>query len=131
MIRVLGIVILLTVLPATAWSGKGNRSGFYDNLRYIDEADDYVGARLDVRDGPNPTVEFELCEGWCNGAEVFPARILGDQIQFTYLSRWIDQAGAAGADAIPVSGRFVRRGVMLKVGDAPPELLRLRRAKAN
>jgi len=118
-------------MPVSAWSVKPDRSGFYDNLRYIAEADDYVGARLDVRDGANPTVEFELCEGWCNGAEAFPATIEGDRIRFTYLFRKISADGVPSADPIPVSGRFVRRGVMLKIGDARPELLRVRRARAN
>ena len=127
MIRALFLAIILAAVPAAGWSAKPDRSGFYDNLRYIAEADDYVGVRLDVRDGPQPAGEFELCEGWCNGSDVFPARMDGSTISFVYQSRRVSENGQAGSDPVAVSGRFVRRGIWLKIGDAPAEFLRLRR----
>ena len=127
LVRLCVVAIVLscvTGLAANVNAAAPHRSGHYNNRRYIEEADDYVGARIDVREGPSPTVEFELCEGWCNGSEVFPAKIDGDSISFTYLSRWVSSDGHKSADSIPVTGRFVRRGLLLKIGDAPPELLR-------
>jgi hypothetical protein len=114
----------LAGLSVGAHAATARHAGLYNNIRYIEEADDYVGARIDVRPGPNPTVEFELCEGWCNGSEVFPAKIDGDRITFTYLSRWVSSDGGEGAHSISMTGRFVRRGLWLRIGDAPPELLR-------
>ncbi len=124
-LRVFAIVLLCGIAGATNVDAAGPRhGGHYNNVRYIEEADDYVGARINVREGPRPTVEFELCEGWCNGSEVFPAKIDGDRISFTYLARWVSENGRKGADSIPVTGRFVRQGLLLKIGDQPPELLR-------
>jgi len=120
---------LSLAMGSTATAARSSHSGHYENIRYIGEADDYVGARIEVREGDRPTVDFELCEGWCNGSEIFPATIDGDRITFTYQSRWRTQDGREGADSIRVSGRFVRQGLMLKIGDAPAELLRRRKSR--
>lgn len=127
---VLPLSLLLIALagPPVA-AAELSHSGFYTNLRYIAEADDYVGIRLEVRQGSQSTVEFELCEGWCNGAETFPAVISGDRISFTYLQRSTDQAEHETFVQVPVTGHFKRRSVMLKVGDEPAERLKLQRRK--
>lgn len=68
-------------------------AGDYTNLQYISEAGDYVGLNLSVRPGPSPTVSYELCEGWCNGALVFPAEIKDRTIRFIAREDLKDQDG--------------------------------------
>lgn len=112
-------------MPAQAATGH---AGLYDNVRYIAEADDYVGARITVRTGPRPTVEFENCMGVCSDPEVFPAKIEGDRLSFTYVMQSVDQDGRPSPHSYPVTGRFVRGGLILKVGYGEPEKLRKRRS---
>lgn len=125
-------VLVLTLAAVAGTSGvaaQPDHSGYYTNLRYIPGADDYVGIRLDVRQGASSTVEFEVCEGWCNGAETYPANIAGDRIAFTYRQRLNDGFGHETVVQVPVTGRFERRGVVVKVGDQPPERLKWERRK--
>ncbi|HJV40835.1 hypothetical protein, partial [Caulobacter sp.] len=91
-----------------------DHSGFYTDLKYIAEADDYLGFRIDVHQGPKSTVEFELCEGSCYGGETLPATIEGDQISFVHEVSWTDSVGNAGITRTPVTGRFVKGGLMLR-----------------
>ena len=129
--HILWPLALLSVMTASASSAadRAVHGGLYDSVRVSAVTGDQGGVRIRVNDGASPTVDFELCEGWCNGSEVFPAKIDGDRITFTYLSRWVSEGGRPGADSISVSGRFVRDGLMLKIGDVPPELVR--RAKSR
>jgi hypothetical protein len=113
----------VTIAGASSAADRAVHGGLYDSVWISTLTGDQGGVRIRVDDGPSPTVDFELCEGWCNGSEVFPAKIDGDRITFIYMSRWVSESGAPGADSIPVSGRFVRGGLMLKIGDAPPELV--------
>lgn len=98
-------------------------AGHYDNVRYVEEAGDLVGYRVTVRTGPKPTVAFEICQGECNGARVFPAWIEGDRISFGYA-----RGGLSSMPAVPVTGRFVRDGLILQFAKEPPEKLRKRKA---
>jgi hypothetical protein len=116
------------MLVSGAAQAAPERAGYYENLRYITEVDDYVGVRMTVSTGPAPSVDFELCQGWCNGSEVFPAVIDGDRIAFTYVSRGETRDGQVVTHATPVTGRFVRGGVILTIGDGEPEKLRRRRS---
>ena len=129
--HILCAVALLGAMTAGASSAadRAGHGGLYDSVRISTVTGDQGGVRIRVYDGPSPTVDFELCEGWCNGSEVFPAKIDGDRLTFTYVSRWVSEGGAPGADSIRVSGRFVRDGLMLKIGDAPPELVRRARPR--
>jgi hypothetical protein len=131
--RISLLVIALSAVcgpSLAAGAAKVDRSGSYDNVRYIEVADDYVGVRAEVRDGPRPTVDFEVCEGWCNGSEVFPATITGDRISFTYMQRSVDVDGRKSTESIAVTGRFVRRGLLLKIGEGDEELLPKARRRA-
>lgn len=81
----------------------------YTNLRYIAEADDYVGLNLSISAGPSPVVSYELCEGWCNGPLSFPARIEGGVIRFTVKQELVDQAGNAAPPLVyRVEARLIR-----------------------
>jgi hypothetical protein len=115
---------LSAALSGVAIAASPNHSGFYKHLVHIEEADDYVGAQIQVMDGPKPRVRFELCEGWCNGAHVFPARIDGDRINFVLVENLTDSEGRKSVSQMPVSGRFTKRGLVLRVNGGPPELLR-------
>jgi len=81
----------------------------YTNLRYIAEADDYVGLNLGISTGLSPVVSYELCEGWCNGALSFPAKIESGVIRFTVKQELVDQAGNAAPPLVyRVEARLVR-----------------------
>jgi len=124
MVTLRSVLACAVVFAAASAHAAPDHAGRYDNLRYIDEADDYVGARLTVKTGPRPTVDFELCEGWCNGSQVFPAKIEGDRLSFTYVIQSVDQNGRPSPHSLPVTGRFVKGGLILKIGDGEPEKLR-------
>ncbi len=81
----------------------------YTNVRYIPEADDYVGLNLSVSAGPNPVVSYELCEGWCNGPLSFPANVGSGIIRFTVRQELTDQAGNPAPPLVyRVEARLVR-----------------------
>lgn len=81
----------------------------YTNLRYIAEADDYVGLNLGISTGQAPVVSYELCEGWCHGPLTFPAKIENGVIRFTVKQELVDQAGNAASPLVyRVEARLVR-----------------------
>jgi hypothetical protein len=126
--RQLAIAFLVAAVAAPiVHAAPRDHSGFYDNVRYIAEADDYVGVRVGVRQGATTQVEFEVCGGWCNGPETLPATISGDRLTFTFQRRWTGQGGRETIEQVSVAGRFTRGGLILNIGDEPPERLKLRR----
>jgi hypothetical protein len=118
---IIGVVFLAN--PFHALAVGRNHSGIYGNVRYIAKADDYVGARIEVRQSTATKVVFQLCEGSCSEPQTYTAKIEGDRISFGYMVIWSASNGNHGADDVVVSGRFVKRGLMLKVGEAEAELL--------
>jgi hypothetical protein len=123
----LAIALLIAAALSIAQAAPRDRSGFYDNVRYIAEADDYVGVRVGVRQGATTQVEFEVCGGWCNGAETLPATVSGDRLTFVFQRRWTGQGGRETIEQVHVVGRFTPGGLILNIGDEPPERLKLRR----
>ncbi|WP_145998389.1 hypothetical protein [Caulobacter flavus] len=124
----LACALMLVAGTAHAAPDRAGHAGHYDNVRYIAEADDYVGARVTVRTGAQPSVVFENCMGVCSDPEVLPARIEADRLSFTYVMRSVDQDGRPAPHSYPVTGRFVRGGLILKIGEGEPEKLRKRKA---
>jgi hypothetical protein len=92
------------------------RGGLYENVRISSETGDESGVRIRVNDGPSPTVDFTLCEGACLDMERFPVKIDGDRLSFVYVERNTDLAGNPVSETrAKIEGRFVRRGLMVKV----------------
>ncbi|MBN9319362.1 MAG: hypothetical protein J0I28_06735 [Caulobacterales bacterium] len=74
---------LLAAGPAASTADLAAWSGPYSDVRYIAEADDYVGTNLEILPESLPKVRYELCEGWCNGATVYPATLEYGVLRFT------------------------------------------------
>lgn len=74
---------LVLAISSGCEAAPADVAGRYSNVRHIPVADDYVGLNLEISNGPRPTVRYELCEGWCNGALVFPARVQDGVVRFT------------------------------------------------
>jgi len=110
----IGTALALTALAApSALGAPAGRVEMYTNLKYIAEADDYVGLNLRIRRGITPSVDYELCEGWCNGSLRFPATIEGSTIRFTVRQPlWNEK----GQPAEPTVYRVVARKVQTKRG---------------
>lgn len=89
----LSALILSVSLVSHAYAADPPGAGRYSNVRYIPEADDYVGLNLEISPGPKPTVSYELCEGWCNGALNVPAENRDGMIRFTVRDELQDQDG--------------------------------------
>jgi hypothetical protein len=83
----------------------------YSNVRHIPEADDYLGLNLGVLSGMSPKVSYELCEGWCNGASIFPAEISKAVIRFTVQEELHDQDGKPVPNVYRVEAKLVRTGL--------------------
>ncbi|WP_165188184.1 hypothetical protein [Caulobacter soli] len=111
-----GILVLGLTTAAAKPSGH---SGVYDNIRSFEETGDIVGARVEVFDGPKPYAVVRICEGECPEPAKVPATITGDTIAFTYILPSNPPA------TLHVTGRFTRRGLMLRTGlDEGEQLLR-------
>jgi hypothetical protein len=125
---------LALALAACAHAPQGPPPpGAYSNLRYIAEAGDYIGTNLKILgDGPTRTVDYELCEGWCNGSRKFPAAVRGDTLTFTARQDVVNGRGEPAAPwiyRVVVGWRRTLLGVRLIVTtpDQPsqaPEVLR-------
>jgi hypothetical protein len=108
-----GVALVACVLTAFS-AGHADAAdpppaGRYSNLRYIPEAGDYIGLKLEIFSAPRPSVSYELCEGWCNGARTFPAEISGGIIRFTVRQELKDQDGKPAAPRVyRVEARLVR-----------------------
>ena len=85
--------LLAATLASCAHAATLPGAGRYSSVRYIPEADDYLGLNLEILPGPGPEVRYELCEGWCNGALKFPAEITKGTIRFTVREELKDQDG--------------------------------------
>jgi len=112
--------VVLTALgvmaASTAFAAAPSRSGLYDNVQISNVTGDQGGVRIRVNEGPSPTVDFELCEGGCVGLHRFPAKIEGDHLSFVYVEHYTDAQGRpAGETRARVDGRFVAKGLMLKI----------------
>jgi len=117
MTTVLAGVLILGLTTAAA-KPRGH-SGVYDNTTSIEETGDVVGARVEVFDGPKPYAVVRICEGECPEAAKVPATIKGDTIAFTYILPSNPPA------TLHVTGRFTRRGLVLRTGlDEKEQLLR-------
>lgn len=91
----------------TAAEPAGER---YSNVRHIVEAGDDVGLNLALRDG---AVDWELCEGWCNGARRIAAVTGADGVvRFTVREGLFNPDGSAAAPVIyRVEARVARGGL--------------------
>ena len=104
------------LLATSAWAAGPSHSGYFDSVRVSAETGDEGGIRIQVNDGPSPTVDFALCEGACHDPLRFPAKIEGDRISFVFVEPLFDMKGAkAGESRAKVEGRFVSRGLLLKM----------------
>lgn len=104
-------LVAIALLSASAGSANAEPpwTGKYSNLRYISEADDYVGLNLEISVDPTPRVRYELCEGWCNGALEFPAEINGGVLRFVVRQDLVDQDGKPAAPVVyRAEARFLR-----------------------
>jgi hypothetical protein len=112
------ILLPLALLSALAAGSAtaGDRGGLYDSVQISTVTGDEGGIRLQVNDGPSPTVDFTLCEGACLASHRFPAKIEGDRLTFVYVEANTDVQGRpAGETRALVEGRFVPKGLMLKI----------------
>jgi hypothetical protein len=115
------ILVGLLALGLTAGAKPAKtRSGIWDNIRSIEETGDIVGARIEVFDGSKPHVLARICEGDCPVEAVrSPAVIKDDTIAFDY------RMDSNPPETLHVTGRFTRRGLVLKTyPDADEQLLR-------
>jgi hypothetical protein len=102
-------LLLAAALAGGAQAADIPAVGRYSSLRHVPDTDDYLGLNLEILPGPSPTVRYELCEGWCNGAQDFPAQIEGGTIRFTVRQELRDQTGAAVSPRVyRVEARVVR-----------------------
>jgi hypothetical protein len=116
--HILWSVVLLGVVTVGAASAadRPSRGGLYDSVQISTVTGDEGGVRLQVNDGPSPTVDFTLCEGACLAPHRFPAEITGDRLSFVYVEALTDVHGRpSGEIRARVEGRFVAKGVMLKI----------------
>jgi hypothetical protein len=111
------VLILAGCLLATgAWAANPSRSGYFDSVSVSPRTGDEGGIRIQVNDGPSPTVDFALCEGACLDLVRFPAKIEGDRISFVYVEDGFDRDGKKVSETrARVDGRFVSRGLLLKM----------------
>jgi hypothetical protein len=114
-----GVLALAGLMVCSLASAAGPpRPGHYSSVRSIPEAGDQLGVYLVVHGGPRPSVEFENCEGVCNGPRPFPAAVSGGALRFTARTRLTDTAGRLVADRsyrVVVREVGTRRGPRLVV----------------
>ena len=111
-----GCLLVMSIWFTSAWAASPSRSGFFDSVRVSAETGDEGGIRIQVNDGPSPTVDFALCEGACHEPLRFPAKIEGDRLTFLFVEPLLDMKGAkTGETRAKVEGRFVARGLMLRM----------------
>lgn len=118
------LILASCVLATSAGAASPSRSGYFDSVRVSAETGDEGGIQIQVNDGPSPTVDVSLCEGACHDPIRFPAKIKGDRISFLYVEPLFDLKGAkAGETRAKVEGRFVSRGLLLKMDflDSPDD----------
>ncbi|WP_343698473.1 hypothetical protein [Caulobacter sp.] len=103
-------------LASSAEAELYSRSGYFDSVRVSPESGDQGGIRIQVNDGPLPTVEFALCEGSCGEPDFFPATIQGDRLSFVFTEPRYDRSGQkSGERRANVDGKFVAKGLLLKI----------------
>lgn len=106
----------LLMVAGTAIAGPVSRSGYFDSVSISAETGDEGGIRIQVNDGPSPTVDFSLCEGACHDPIRFPAQIEGDRLSFLFVEPLFDAKGAKVSETrARVDGRFTARGLLLKM----------------
>jgi len=98
LIALYAAMFMLFAGPASA--ADAPLAGRYSNVRYIAEADDYVGLNLEIGPGSAPSVSYELCEGWCNGPHSFPARVADGVLRFTVREDLFDAEGKPVAPTV-------------------------------
>lgn len=114
--RQTALILATCLLAGSALAASPSRSGYFDSVRVSPETGDEGGIRIQVNDGPSPTVDFVLCEGSCHDYLRFPAKIEGDRLTFTYSEPLFDVKGVkSGETRAKVEGRFVSRGLLLKM----------------
>jgi hypothetical protein len=124
------IAVLLTssavlAAPATA---STDPSGVYSSVRYIPEAGDLLGMKVEVRTKPRPVVVVTICEGECQGGRTWPAVIRGRQISFSVVERLSDGQGErARRLTLSFVGRLEGHVLVVRqlgAGDVPDERLK-------
>lgn len=110
------LILAGCLLATSVWAASASRSGYFDSVRISAQTGDEGGIRIQVNDGPSPTVDFALCEGACHEPLRFPAKIDGDRISFLFVEPLLDLNGAkSGETRAKVEGRFVSRGLLLRM----------------
>ncbi|MBC6983729.1 hypothetical protein [Caulobacter sp. 17J80-11] len=109
-----------TPAPATA---AADPSGVYSSVEYVEEAGDLLGMEIELHAGHEPTVIVTDCEGECFGGKVWPATIVGDQINFTVVQDdLVDSEGTlVRGERIRYAG-WVKGSVLVLTSPDLPEL---------
>jgi len=109
------------VMPARAANDLG---GTYSSVRNHPYTGDVMGAEVEVRTTPRPTVVVTICEGSCWGGKVWPAVITKHQISFSVVEDLVDQDGRPVPQRLNFVATFEGGSLVLKQKGVPAEKLR-------
>jgi hypothetical protein len=125
--RLVALLVLVSFIPMSAYAARLPASA-YSDVRYIAEADDLVGMELRLHRGPNPGIDFVLCEGGCYDQVYLPITPTANGFTFVYRQKTRDEHGQPAADNVMrFTATYRGKDIIVRMKGAPEDRLKLLR----